>query len=52
MLTLPCVFSFYQSVVSLHQLFKVQQQSVSIPKTEIRNYYKTEFQLEYNQLLT
>lgn len=43
MLTLMCIFSFYQSVVSLYMLFKVEYQSNSIPKTEIRNYYKDEF---------
>lgn len=51
MLTLMCIFSFYQSAVSLHKLFKEEYQSISIPKTEIRNYYKNEFQLEYSQLL-
>lgn len=51
MLTVMCIFSFYQSAVSPPNLFKAEYQSISIPKTEIRNYYKNEFQLEYSQLL-
>lgn len=52
MLTLMCIFSFYQSVVSLHMLFKAEYQIDSTPKTEIRNYYKDEFQLKCSHLFT
>lgn len=51
MLTLPCVFPFVSLWLAFISFPKCSN-SVSIPKIEISNYYKTEFQLEYNQLLT